>query len=118
MINGPDGTGALPRPVNSLTLAQGATSLWGFCTRSDVVDKPGYFRNVIELKKVSGPIVTTLSRHDTAVGKFYPLAAGVALQTNPLIAAAAGAFAGTVARKLAQDTFLAVLTEEIRVASP
>jgi hypothetical protein len=34
-------------------------------------------------------------------------------QTNPLIAAAAGSFAGTVARKLAQDSFLAVLTTEL-----
>jgi hypothetical protein len=34
-------------------------------------------------------------------------------QTNPLIAAAAGSFAGTVARKLAQDSFLAVLREDL-----
>lgn len=35
-------------------------------------------------------------------------------QTNPLIAAAAGAFAGTVARKLAQDSFLGVLIVELK----
>jgi hypothetical protein len=81
MINGPDGTGVLPRPVNSLTLVQGATSLWGFCTKSAAVDKPGYFRKVIEQNKVAGPIVTTQSKRDTAVGKFYPIAAGIALQT-------------------------------------
>ena len=34
-------------------------------------------------------------------------------QTNPLIAAAAGSFAGTVARKLAQDSFLALLRAEL-----
>jgi hypothetical protein len=34
-------------------------------------------------------------------------------QTNPLIAAAAGSFAGTVARKLAQDSFLAVLQTDL-----
>jgi hypothetical protein len=34
-------------------------------------------------------------------------------QTNPLIAAAAGSFAGTVARKLAQDSFLGVLRNEL-----
>lgn len=33
-------------------------------------------------------------------------------QTNPLIAAAAGSFAGTVARKLAQNGFIAVLRNE------
>jgi hypothetical protein len=36
-------------------------------------------------------------------------------QTNPLIAAAAGTFAGTVARKLAQDSFLVLLREELHV---
>jgi len=34
-------------------------------------------------------------------------------QTNPLIAAAAGSFAGTVARKLALDAFLALLTADL-----
>jgi hypothetical protein len=37
-------------------------------------------------------------------------------QTNPLIAAAAGSFAGTVARKLAQDSFLTILTTELEKA--
>jgi hypothetical protein len=36
-------------------------------------------------------------------------------QTNPLIAAAAGAFAGTVARKLGQDAFLAKLRTELQL---
>ena len=34
-------------------------------------------------------------------------------QTNALIAAAAGSFSGTVARKLAQDAFLSVLRQEL-----
>jgi hypothetical protein len=34
-------------------------------------------------------------------------------QTNPLIAAAAGAFAGTVARKLAQNSFLDALRSDL-----
>jgi hypothetical protein len=38
-----------------------------------------------------------------------------AFQTNPLIAAGAGSFAGTVARKLAQESFLGVLREELRI---
>ena len=37
-------------------------------------------------------------------------------QTNPLIAAAAGSFAGTVARKLAQDSFLTILTADLEKA--
>ena len=39
-------------------------------------------------------------------------------QTNPLIAAAAGSFAGTVARKLAQDSFLAVLHTDLAKVTP
>ena len=40
---------------------------------------------------------------------------GVAeFQTNPLIAASAGSFAGTVARKLAQDSFLDLLTADLK----
>ena len=82
MIHGPNGTGVLPRPVSSLTLLQGATSLWGFCSAIPDVNKPGYFRKIIEQNKVSGPIVTTQSKRDTAVGRFYPIAAGVALQDD------------------------------------
>lgn len=37
-------------------------------------------------------------------------------QTNPLIAAAAGSFAGTVARKLGQDSFLDILTADLKKA--
>jgi hypothetical protein len=82
MIHGPNGTGVLPRPVSSLTLVQGATSLWGFCNAIPDVNKPGYFRRIIDENKVSGPIVTTQSKRDTAVGRFYPVAAGVALQVD------------------------------------
>jgi hypothetical protein len=61
-------------------LIQGATSLWGFCSSIPNVNQPGYFRRIIEEGRVAGPIVTTQSKRDTAVGKFYPVAAGVALQ--------------------------------------
>jgi len=63
-------------------LVQGATSLWGFCSAIPSVDKPGYFRNIVEHGRVSGPIVTTQSKRDTAVGAIYPVAAGVALQVS------------------------------------
>ena len=36
-------------------------------------------------------------------------------QTNPLIAAAAGTFAGTVARKLGQDSFLTKLQTDLNL---
>jgi hypothetical protein len=79
MLNGPDGKGVLPRPIDSLMLVQGATSLWGFCSAIPDVNSPGYFRKLVDQRKVAGPIVTTQSKRDTAVGVFYPVAAGVAL---------------------------------------
>jgi hypothetical protein len=82
-LNGRDGTGELRAPVHSLTLVQGATSLWGYCNANPpLTHNPGYFRGLVEQKKVAGAIVTTQSKHDTAVGRFYPIAAGIARQLN------------------------------------
>jgi hypothetical protein len=82
-IAGRDGHAPLPRPVSSAMLAQGALSLWSYC--SEIPKHPGkrgYFRSIVEHEKVAGPVVTTLSIHDTAVGKLYPLAAGIAGQVT------------------------------------
>lgn len=62
-----------PRPVASAFLAQGALSLWAYC--ADVDGKPGYFHRIVNGGQVRGPIVTTRSVHDTAVGKYYPMGA-------------------------------------------
>lgn len=80
MTQGPGGAGRLPKPVSSVTLVQGATSLWGFCNDILGSGRPGYFRNVVERQLVAGPIVTTQSTFDTAVGRFYPLGAGLTAQ--------------------------------------
>jgi|SRR6476469_56334 len=80
MVAGPKGKGTLVRPVNSLSLIQGALSLWSYCLDIPVDrGRPGYFHSIITGKKVSGPIITTHSVHDTAVGKMYPLGAGIVL---------------------------------------
>ncbi len=66
----------LPRPVDSLFLVQGALSLWSYA--KDIPYAPGtagYFHRILERGFVRGPIVTTRSTHDTAVGRFYPLGA-------------------------------------------
>jgi hypothetical protein len=65
-----------------LTLVQGATSIWGYCNNIPDVGGAGYFWPVVDRKKVSGPIITTASVHDTAVGRLYPIAAGAAGQTS------------------------------------
>jgi len=82
-LNGPDGKGQILAPVQSLTLVQGATSLWGYCNANPPqTTNPGYFHGLVEQKKVAGAILTTQSKRDTAVGRFYPIAAGIARQVN------------------------------------
>jgi hypothetical protein len=81
MLAGPRGRAPLPRPVETLFLAQGALSLWSFCSRIELAEGvPGYFRSVISDSQVGGALIATTSRFDCALGKFYPLAAGVAHQ--------------------------------------
>jgi len=67
----------LVRPVNSLSLIQGAVSLWSYSAkvpyRNNLV---GYFHPIIAEGKVAGPIITTQSYKDTAVKNAYP-AAGI-----------------------------------------
>ena len=83
MLRGPGAGAALPRPVDSLVLVQGALSLWSFCPDIPIAPgQPGYFHDIVKNKKVSGPIVTTRSRFDTAVGQLYPIAAGIARQVD------------------------------------
>lgn len=83
MIAGAEGRGTLTRSVDSLTLAQGAFSLWSYSFEIPVAPgKEGYFNKVLGDKKVSGPIVTTQSIFDYAVGRFYPLGAGLMQQLN------------------------------------
>jgi hypothetical protein len=82
MLGGPNAQGALSRPVDSLALVQGAVSLWCYAPAipfREVLRKagPGYFTRILADKKVAGPIVTTRSRHDDAVGVFYPLASRI-----------------------------------------
>jgi hypothetical protein len=60
--------------VDSLVLVQGALSLWAYADTIPDGSAPGYFNTMIKRGAVRGPIVTTKSVHDTAVGTFYPLA--------------------------------------------
>jgi len=70
-------------PVNSITLVQGALSIWAY-TSSIAFDKgkPGYFNLLLKNSRVKGPIVTTQSEFDRAVGLFYKLGAGIAGQVS------------------------------------
>ena len=60
------------RPVDSLSLVQGAFSLWSYCKEICFPPyRPGYFRRVIADGLVRGPIITTMSVHDDALGTWY-----------------------------------------------
>jgi hypothetical protein len=80
-VSGPLGQGAvtsrLPRPVHTLFLVQGALSLWSFAESIPYPPNlPGYFQPInLPPALVSGPIVTTRSTFDQAVGTFFPLGA-------------------------------------------
>jgi hypothetical protein len=76
-LAGPPGK-VTAEPVHSAFLAQGAVSFWSYC--SDIPHakgQPGYFRSIVDGKRVSGAIVTTQSEHDTAVCKGYPKGVGL-----------------------------------------
>lgn len=76
MLRGKDG-GAARAPVASVSLVQGALSLWSYCSDIPVAKgTPGFFHPVVANGRVSGPLITTQSRNDTAVRRLYPLGAG------------------------------------------
>ena len=77
-VAGVPGGPSRARAADSLFLVQGALSLWSFCP--DIPYAPGeagYFNRILKGALVRGPIVTTRSKHDTAVGKLYPIPAGM-----------------------------------------
>jgi hypothetical protein len=69
---------------DTVMLLQGAFSHNGFALEGQV--ERGAFRDVIEKKKVRGPIVITHTRNDQAVGTAYPVASRI----NGVVAAALG----------------------------
>lgn len=105
--------GTAPQPVHSALLVQGALSLWAYC--SDIDGRPGYFHSIIKDKKVSGPLVTTRSEYDSAVGKYYPMGAGIAGQKTlaelPKYGGV-GSFGLQGLAALAQDRLIGSATED------
>jgi hypothetical protein len=64
--------GALKRPVASLLLLQPAVNHQCFASRVEGLEQPGGYRGV--LAAVEQPIVTTYSRHDGPLTKYFHLA--------------------------------------------
>lgn len=80
-VAGPPNGQPLPRPVDTLFLVQGALSLWSYADNIPFArGKQGYFHRILAQGLVRGPIVTTQSSHDTAVGRLYPAAVRVKSQ--------------------------------------
>lgn len=78
ILGGPKGQGRLPRPVNSAALVQGALSHWSYAEKiPHGNDRAGYFAGIIDRQAVGGPLLTTQSIHDSAVGVAYPAAVGL-----------------------------------------
>lgn len=64
--------GSTTNKLASLTLLQAAFSHNGF---SQIMR--GFFRKMVDAKRVAGPIVITRSKNDTAVGLAYPIASRI-----------------------------------------
>jgi hypothetical protein len=78
MLGGPNATGPLPRPIDSVALVQGAVSLWCYANAIPFDGGgTGYFNRVLVDGKIRGPMIVTRSKHDSAVGHFYPLASRI-----------------------------------------
>ncbi len=80
IAGGPKGTTALPRSVDSLALLQGAVSLWAWADNIPSTGGKGYFNSSFYRPAVRGPMLTTRSRFDRAVGVAYPAAVSLVLQ--------------------------------------
>ena len=78
VLGGPNAKGSLPRPVDLVALVQGAVSLWSYANNIPFAGAgTGYFNPILGDRKVRGPMIVTRSKHDSAVGVFYPLASQV-----------------------------------------
>ena len=78
MLGGPNAQGRLPRVVDSVVLVQGAVSLWCYASNIPFPGAgPGYFSRILADNKIHGPLLTTRSKFDDAVGVFYPLASRI-----------------------------------------
>jgi hypothetical protein len=78
MVAGPDSPDVSPlaRSIDSMFLVQGALSLWSYATHIPYAPgKDGYFERILSSGRLRGPLVTTRSTYDSAVGRFYPLGA-------------------------------------------
>src|SRR6266545_107780 len=75
---------ALPRPIQTLVLVQGAISHEAFADRVTGRTQPGGYQAALDPSRVDGPIVATFSSADSPLGIFYPLGSRLARQQGEL----------------------------------
>jgi hypothetical protein len=71
---------AASTPNVTVSLLQAAFSHNGLSGDFDNKGNVGFFRQVLSEKRVSGPVIITHTKNDTAVGIAYPLASRIAFQ--------------------------------------
>ena len=82
-----------PSPVKGVTLLQGAFSQWAFAPRLPFdAGRRGQLAGVLD--RIDGPLAVVHSRHDGAVGTFYPLASMAARDDSAGIGDAASRWGG------------------------
>jgi len=89
-------------PVDSMTLLQAAFSHNGFA-RDWEGDRDGYFRDVYEEQRISGPTLVTYTPNDRANRVAYPLASRLARQVAAALGDASDKF-GAIGANGAQNT--------------
>ena len=84
MLRGPGAGGDAARGRSTrLALVQGALSLWSYCPDiPDRTGKPGYFHDIVKSKTGQRTDPHDALAFDTAVGRLYPIAAGIARQVD------------------------------------
>ena len=86
----------------TMSLLQAAFSHNGLAQRFDG-DQNGAYRSIIDLKRISGPIVITHTKNDKAVGIAYPLASRIAFDNSAALGDANDPYGG-MGRNGAQHT--------------
>lgn len=95
----------LARPIDSMTLIQGALSHQACADRVTGTKLPGGYRIALDPKRVRGPIVATFTKKDVPLNVFYPYGSYLAGQVGELVhkysALGAAGFDGVEARPMA-----------------
>jgi pimeloyl-ACP methyl ester carboxylesterase len=102
--------------VNSLSLLEAAFSHYGFSSNNGK-GQTGFFRDVIDKKVVTGPLIATYSAQDTVVGTVYAVASRLASDSVQEIGDANDPYGG-IGRNGAQMTAEAVTSVIHAVGTP